>query len=674
MDSDNNMLLNYRNEDILFHLSKYSIDNSIDFISWVAPDASFIYVNDAMCKELGYSREELLSMKVFDIDPYYTEDIWDQHWKLMKISHPGTVETVHISKAGQVIPVEITYNYLQFEDTEYVFTFSRNITRRKEAEKELRLTQYSINHSIEPAFWIAPDASFMFVNEAVCKNYGYSREELLSMKVFDISPDYPEDNWTNLWNEVKEKGSLKIESTHHTKDGRTFPVEISLSYLEFEDIRYLFSFVHDITERKRSEENFKKYMNELKHSTEMQQALSNIVNNSPMIVFLWKVEQNWPVAFVSENIDQFGYSAAEFISGDLLYGDIIHPDDLKKVQTRPTEFVESNQLSFDQEYRILTKSGEVKWVTEKTFIQQDKGNIDFIEGIIVDITDSKQSNTFMQLQCELGSVLALTDNLQDTYEQLLELTLQIEPFDSGCLYIVDTATGGLDIVAHRGLSSGYVANVSHYDKNSLLTKLIMIGKPVYRDHSEICAMTATESVNEKMNITAIVPVKSGKDVIAVIKLISHTQNEILDDSKLALENVASQIGGFINRAVSEIELQNTNNDLLGLLESLDDFMIILDLKGCIINYNSAFSERLGYTKQEITGANIISIIPHEHYLEAAKTFFEIIEGKLSYFTYPLLAKDGSIVPVEIRITRGKWKDQPVLIGISHDIHSEIDGQ
>ncbi len=670
MYSDNRMSLKCQREDIFFLLSKYSIDNSIDFISWVAPDASFIYVNEAMCKELGYSREEMLAMKVFDIDPYFSEEIWDEHWDFMKISHPGTVETVHISKEGKVIPVEITYNYLQFEDTEYVFTFSRNITRRKEAEKELRLTQYSINHSIEPAFWVAPDASFMFVNEAVCKKYGYSREELLSLKVFDISPDFPEDRWDDLWNEVKKNGSLQIESTHHTKDGRAFPAEILLSYLEFENIQYLFSFVHDITERKRSEENFKKYMEELKHSTEMQQALSNIVNNSPMIVFLWKMEHNWPVAFVSENIDQFGYSANEFISGKLLYGDMIHPDDLEKVQTRPTEFLESNQPSFDQEYRILTKSGEVRWVNEKTFIQQEKGKIDFIEGIIVDITDTKQSNQFLQLQCELGNVLALTDNLQDTYEQLLELTLQIEPFDSGCLYIVDVSTGSLDIVAHRGLSSRYVAGVSHYDPDSLLTKLIMIGKPVYKDHSEICAMTATESADENFNITAIVPVKSGKDVIAVIKLMSHTQNEILDDSKFALENVASQIGGFINRAISEIELQNTNNDLLGLLESLDDFMIILDLKGCIINYNSAFSKRLGYTKQEISGANLISIIPHEHYLEAAKAFFDIMEGNGSYFTYPLLTKNRSIVPVEIRFTRGKWKGEHVMIGISHEIQKE----
>ncbi|MDG6244940.1 MAG: PAS domain S-box protein [Methanolobus sp.] len=648
-------------------LSKYSIDHCIDPISWIDPDARFLYVNEATCKELGYSQEELLSMKVFDIDPCFSEDMWKGHWDMMKKSQLGAVETIHISKDGQVIPLEITYNYLQFEGMEYVFTFSRNITKRKEAEKNLRLTQHSIDHSMESAFWIAPDASFMFVNEAVCRNYGYSRKELLSMKVFDIDPDFPESKWDDLWNRAKKYKSLQMESKHHTKDGRIFPVEISLSYLEFEDIQYLFSFVRDITDRKNLEEIFKEYTNELKYSNEMQLTLGNIVNNSHIVVFLWKIERNWPVEFVSDNIGLFGYSSEEFMSGELLYGEIIHPDDLNKVKETLNEFVESEQSSFNQEYRILTKSGEVRWVNARTFIQRAEGEIDFIDGIIVDITDNKQSEEFMQFQCELGNVLGFTDNLKETYEQLLKITLRIDPFDSGCLYIVDTFTGSLNLVAHKGLSPEYVEKSSHYDANSLLTKLVMVGKPVYKNHSEICNMTAIESSSEKLNITALAPVKCGEDVIAMLKLMSHSQNEISDDSRNSLENVASQIGGFINRSVAEIEVKNNNEDLLGIFESIEDFLFIIDFEGCIINFNSAVQKRLGYSAEELIYVNIISIIPHKQCLEAARNFFDIIEGNISYFSYPLIAKDKSLVPVVIRFAKGKWKGQDVMIGISHDV-------
>ncbi|WP_292466163.1 DEAD/DEAH box helicase [Methanolobus sp.] len=251
--------------------------------------------------------------------------------------------------------------------------------------------------------------------------------------------------------------------------------------------------------------------------------------------------------------------------------------------------------------------------------------------------------------------------------EMLELTLQIDPFDSGCLYIVDTSTGNLDIVVHKGLSSEYVAKVSHYGANSLLTKMVMIGKPVYKNHSEICAMTATESANEKLNVTALVPVKRGDEVIALLKLMSHNQNEVSTDSQNSLENIASQIGGFINRTIFEIELKNNNNDLLGIFESLEDFLFIVDLEGCIINYNSAVPTRLGYSKEELLGTNIISIIPYKLYLKAAKTFFDIIEGMFSYFTFPLIAKDKSLISVAIRFTRSKWKGQDVMIGISHDV-------
>jgi PAS domain S-box-containing protein len=659
----------YREKALL--LSKYSIDNSIDSIFWIAPDASFFYVNEAVCKELGYSMDELLSLKVFDVDPAFSENRWKEHWNAIKKKSAGTVETIHVSKEGREFPVEVSYNYLMFEGLEYNFAFCRDITKRKEAEKNLRLTQHSINHSMEPAFWIARDASFMFVNEAVCKNYGYSREELLSMKVFDISPAFPENKWNKLWNKVKREGSCSIESTHYTKDGRVFPVELSLSYLEFEDIQYIFSFVRDITERKNSEEALQKYTKELRHSNEMQQALGNIVNSSPIIVFLWKVEHNWPVEFVSENIKRFGYSAEQFTSGELLYGEIIHPDDLEKVQIKSTELIEKKKACFNQEYRILTKSGEVRWVNERTFIQHDENEVvDFIQGIIVDITGSKQSNEFLQLQCELGNVLAFTDDLQDTYEQLLELTVKIGPFDSGCLYVVNTSTGKLNLVAHRGLSPEYAAKVSHYDADSIFTKLVMMGKPVYKNHSEICEMTATKSPGEKLNVTALIPVKYEEDVIAVLKLMSHSQNEISKDSQNSLENIAPQIGIFINRVLSEIEIKNSNEDLLNIFESLEDFLIVVDLEGCIINYNSAVPTRLGYSAEELFGVNLISIIPHKSYLEAAKTFSEIIEGKLSYFNFPLLAKDKSQIPVAIRFTRGKWKDQDVMIGISHDVTNE----
>ncbi|WP_258082580.1 hypothetical protein [Methanohalophilus euhalobius] len=54
----------------------------------------------------------------------------------------------------------------------------------------------------------------------------------------------------------------------------------------------------------------------------MKSVLEDIVNASPVIVFVWKEEDRWPVEFVSKNISLFGYTPNDFISGTLRYSDI----------------------------------------------------------------------------------------------------------------------------------------------------------------------------------------------------------------------------------------------------------------------------------------------------------------------------------------------------------------
>jgi PAS domain S-box-containing protein len=130
---------------------------------------------------------------------------------------------------------------------------SREITERKRAEEALRFTQFAIDHASDAAFWMGPDARFIYVNEAACRSLGYTRDELLSMTVHDIDPNFPAERWSKHWQEIKQRRSLTFESRHRTKDGRVFPVEITTNYLEFNGQEYHCAFARDISERKRLE-------------------------------------------------------------------------------------------------------------------------------------------------------------------------------------------------------------------------------------------------------------------------------------------------------------------------------------------------------------------------------------------------------------------------------------
>ena len=120
-------------------LTQFAMDKMGDMCTWLTPDARIIYVNDTICKKLGYAREELLSMKTLDINPrQHNEDNWAGHWNDTKNQGSMTFETNLVKKDGSLLPVEITANYLRYGDKEYIIGVKRDITERKRAEQELK--------------------------------------------------------------------------------------------------------------------------------------------------------------------------------------------------------------------------------------------------------------------------------------------------------------------------------------------------------------------------------------------------------------------------------------------------------------------------------------------------------------------------------------------------------
>ena len=119
--------------------------------------------------------------------------------------------------------------------------------------------------------------------------------------------------------------------------------------------------------------------------------LDVIYRNSPVVAFLWKPQAGWPVVFVSENISRFGYQAEEFTSGKLLYSDIVYPDDLGALTADVSDFEQRGQVYFTREYRIVTRSKNLRWVTERSMLARDeKGGPSYYQGIIIDITNIKE--------------------------------------------------------------------------------------------------------------------------------------------------------------------------------------------------------------------------------------------------------------------------------------------
>lgn len=235
-------------------MMQLSIDHMGDGAFWLTPEGQVAYANEAACRNLGYGQDEMLALRVFDFDPAMDPAIWPSHWEKSRTRGSHTIESTHRTKYGKHIPVEITVNHMHYDGEEYHCTFVRNISKRKQEQRALQMMQFAMDNTGDAVFWATPDGQITYANIAASRSLGYSLDELLSLHVSDFAPDISRENWPWVWNNSKEHISLTRESSHRSKNGHIFPVEISTNYLQFEGEEYLCGFVRDISARKQIEE------------------------------------------------------------------------------------------------------------------------------------------------------------------------------------------------------------------------------------------------------------------------------------------------------------------------------------------------------------------------------------------------------------------------------------
>ncbi len=274
----------------------------------------------------------------------------------------------------------------------------------EKALREQRFLENSINMSSTMVFLWKPEeflpADYASANVS---RLGYSADDFVLGRIVYSDLIHPDD-YEMVKDTIIEKCGNDCDNYTQeyrviSKDGKMFWVNEETFILRDNDgnITHLQGIVQDITKQKESELALRVALDRQAELLDRKQALETIVNHSPVIAFLWKAGSDdemelWPVEFVSDNITNFGYSVEDFISGEILYGNIIHPDDLLDVQIELSDISREGGTVFVKEYRIRTKSGEQRWVEEQTFIQRNnEGIVTHYQGVIQDITARKKS-------------------------------------------------------------------------------------------------------------------------------------------------------------------------------------------------------------------------------------------------------------------------------------------
>ncbi|MEW6740317.1 MAG: PAS domain S-box protein [Nitrospirota bacterium] len=250
---------------------KTIIRTSMDGFLLVDTEGRFLDVNDAYCHMIGYSRDELLKMRVQDIEAVESPE--ETAARIRKLMETGSdrFETRHRHRDGRIIDIEVSVNYIK-GDEGMLFTFLRDITERKQAEAQLRLFRELLDQSIDSIYIVEPATGrFLDVNQAACRDLGYTRDELLQRRVVDIQSqirDIPA--WQAHVQELRAKGQNLFEFEALRKDGSHFPVEVSTRVVTAGNESYVVAVVRNITEHKKAEEEKAKLEIQLRQASKME--------------------------------------------------------------------------------------------------------------------------------------------------------------------------------------------------------------------------------------------------------------------------------------------------------------------------------------------------------------------------------------------------------------------
>lgn len=238
-----------------------AILDSFPFFVWLKDtNSDYLAVNKAVAKATGFDNpSELIGKNDLDIFPEDMANSFRADDKeVMRTLEKKQLEEL-IQNNGERIWHETYKAPILDKDGNLFGTvgFARDITKDKQSEEELKLMKYALDHVNEAVYLTGEDGIFKYMSNGAVHQLGYTKGELKKMGIADVDPDFPQSRMSLLWDELKQKNTLLILTTHKNKNGITFPVEINANYIKYRDTGYILAFARDITNRKSVEDRLK---------------------------------------------------------------------------------------------------------------------------------------------------------------------------------------------------------------------------------------------------------------------------------------------------------------------------------------------------------------------------------------------------------------------------------
>ncbi|MBT8317702.1 MAG: PAS domain S-box protein [Lutibacter sp.] len=497
----------------------------------------------------------------------------------------------------------------------------------QELEKELKtLKRHKESHSFEELVLLYENIKdgfvilnknweYTFLNKSAEEMFGVQQKDVLGKKMESVFPDVIDKPFYKYFSKVFEtKTPITFEDYFEPLnkwfENKTIPFKEGLAI-----------FFHDITAQKISEANLITTV--------------NILERSSSVAFLWKAEEYWPVDYVSKNVELlFEYTAEDFLSNKITYKELIHPDHINEVTQELEKYSLNKATSFiHKPYKIITKSGKIKWVKDETRIVRNKsGDITHYEGILVDISKN------VHIEQELLKLdVAIQNSLHEVYifdAQNLQYT-----------YANSAALKSLGYTLNELLKMSPVDVAPDFTKEKARAKLA----PLKNGKVESIHF---ETHRERKNKT-IYPVEV------------HLSKFVLNGK----EQFLAIINDITERKQIENSLIESENKFKAYTNQSTEGLSVADLKGNYTFVNPAFCKLVGYSEKELLQMTVFDVTADKKDTNTFKR--SISTNEEESVIVELIHKNGTTFIAEIIgkniIINGKKR----VLGIVRDITKRI---
>lgn len=413
------------------------VEHSQDLLCTHDLSGNLLSCNPAPARILGYEVAELLTIPMRKLVAPEFREQFDGYLSRIKAAGTDKGAMAVITRSGERRIWEYN-NTLRTEGvpSPIVRGMAHDVTERKRAEKSLQLFRLLIDQSNDAIEVVDPETlRFIDINGRACLDLGYTREELLSMGVYDIDPNINESVYSRVNQELRDSGSSILESLHRRKNGSTYPVEVSIKQVQL-DRKYMVSVARDITERKRAELALQESQATLARLTRIA-ALGELTASIAH-------EINQPLAAVATN------------AGAALHWLVVQPPNLEEAREAASRAIqEANRASgVIKRVRALLKKAppqlqplngneviqEVVLLAESELL---RGGVTVKTELAADIPNVLGDRAQLQ-QVILNLILNAIDAMSMITDQLRELFIRAAKHPDGVLIQVQDSGSGID--------------------------------------------------------------------------------------------------------------------------------------------------------------------------------------------------------------------------------------